>query len=104
MRPEAVDRAFVTAMPQQPADPERGPHEDEVLELVEIPFVGDELVDRREHRDETAGSSRVADVIVPRNPEPEQHCDRWRELHPQGRGFDRLTHLAAEGDDSAPVS
>ena len=37
--PEAVDRAFIAALPEQAAEPHGGPDEDEVVELVEIPFV-----------------------------------------------------------------
>ena len=47
VRPEAVDDAAVAALPEQPAEPEGRAHEDEVVELVEIPFVEQEAVEER---------------------------------------------------------
>src|ERR1044071_5819183 len=39
VRAEAVDRALVAALPEEAADPHGGTDEDEIVELVEIPFV-----------------------------------------------------------------
>src|SRR5499433_4254629 len=44
VRPEAVDQPAVTAAPQQAAEPDGGPHEQEIVQLVEVPLVEEELV------------------------------------------------------------
>jgi len=45
VRPEAVDNEAVAALPEQPPDPERRANEQEVVNLVEIPFVEQEAVE-----------------------------------------------------------
>ena len=44
---EAVDRALVALLPEQAAEPDRGADEQDVVDLVEIPFVEEEAVERR---------------------------------------------------------
>ncbi len=48
VRPEAIDDGAVAAFPEQAAEPEGRADEDEVVELVEIPFVEQEAVERGE--------------------------------------------------------
>src|SRR5262245_60896153 len=45
VRPEAVDQPAVAAAPQQAAEPDGGTHEEEVVELVEVPLVEQEAVE-----------------------------------------------------------
>src|SRR5436189_176164 len=63
--PEPVDDALVAALPEQPAEPERRPHEQEVVELVEVPLVEHEPVHRPDLLDGLRGDRRVADVGHP---------------------------------------
>src|SRR5690348_3636183 len=65
VRAEPVDRLLVTAVPEEAAEPQRRADEDAVVQLVEVPFVGDEAVDRREGPHEAVGRARTADVVVP---------------------------------------
>src|SRR3984893_7967027 len=44
---EAVDNGAVALLPELVADPFRRPHEDQVVQLVEIPFVEQELIEHR---------------------------------------------------------
>ena len=47
---EPVDDRAVAALPEQPADAERRPHEQEVVELVEVPLVEQEAVEQPDWR------------------------------------------------------
>src|SRR5262245_7280025 len=44
IRAEAVDQPAITALPQQAAQSDRGPHKNEVIKLVEVPLVEQESV------------------------------------------------------------
>src|SRR5215208_124588 len=44
VRTKAVDQPAVPALPEQPADPQCGPHKDDVVELVEVPLVEQKAV------------------------------------------------------------
>src|SRR5690606_4284345 len=48
---ETVDGAFIALLPEEAADPEGGLHEEDVIELVEIPFIVEKLVQQPELRD-----------------------------------------------------
>ena len=48
VRAEAVDRALIAALPEQPAEPDGRADEQDVVELVEVPFVEEEQVEQPE--------------------------------------------------------
>src|SRR5690242_15401505 len=45
VRPEAVDQPAVAAAPQQAGEPQHRPHDEEIVDLVEVPLVEQEAVD-----------------------------------------------------------
>src|SRR3546814_10558765 len=63
----------------------------DVVELVEIPFVVQELVEQLELRHEARRQRGVADIAVPREEKPDRHHRERRPLHPQ-RHFMRGVH------------
>ena len=64
VRPEAVDQPAVAALPEQAAEPQRRPHEDEVVDLVEVPLVEQEAVEHVVLAREPRRDVRPADVEV----------------------------------------
>src|SRR4051812_19449136 len=102
MRAEAVDRPLVTAVPEQPSEPQRGAHEQEIVQLVEIPFVRDEFVDCWELLDEARRRARLLDVVPPRDPQSDQHDDRRRQLNPGRSLLPRHREATAECNRPAP--
>src|ERR1700759_2949787 len=59
---EAIDNGAVALLPELIADPFGRPHEDQVIELVEVPFVEQELVQHRLLGREVFGDIGPADV------------------------------------------
>src|ERR1700759_1332829 len=55
VRPEAVDHIAVAELPEEAADGFRRPHEDQIVQLVEIPFVEQEFIQHRLLRGEILG-------------------------------------------------
>src|SRR5438270_5817618 len=98
MRAEAVDRPLDTAVPEQPAEPQRWAHEQEIEQLVEIPFVRHEPVDGGELLDEARRRSGLLDVVAPGDPQPDQHDDGRSQLDPGRSLLARDREAPAEGN------
>src|SRR3546814_10605327 len=74
----------------------------DVVELVEIPFVVQELVEQLELRHEARRQRGVADIAVPREEKPDRHHRERRPLHPQ-RHFMRGVHqMLVERETALP--
>ena len=98
-----VDRAHVAPLPQEVAEPARGPHEDQLVDLVEVPLVEqeaveDRLVSRQRHR-----QRRVHDV-EPVGDEPRSASRRRVQcLHPR-RALVRSLMMSLSGPkNTAPI-
>src|SRR5262245_41594511 len=65
VRPKAVDQPAVAVLPQHAAEPQRGPDDEEVVELVEVPLVEQELVERLLLAGELDRQLRPPDVELP---------------------------------------
>src|SRR3546814_2487938 len=76
---EAVDGPLIPALPEEAAGREGGLHEQDVKELVEIPFIEQEFIQQPELRDEASRQRRVADIAVPRDNKPDRHGDEARQ-------------------------
>src|SRR5262245_28207895 len=73
VRPETVDQPTVAVLPEYAAEPERRANEDQVIELVEVPLVEQELVERLMLARELERQLGLADVKVPRDEEAQRH-------------------------------
>ena len=110
VRPEAVDQPAVAALPQQAAEPQRRPHEDDVVELVEVPLVEQELVERLVLARELGRQLGLADVELPGDQEAERHhhgrqharSSRARGACPRGCGCPRRTSASSRKNSSTP--
>src|SRR3546814_16715669 len=78
---ETVDGAFIPALPEEAPDREGGLHEEDVVELVEIPFVEQELVKQLDLRHEELRQAGFAEIAIPREANPDRHPRAWRPLH-----------------------
>src|SRR5512133_3548175 len=81
--PDPVDQRPVPTLPQAPPESERRPHEDGVVELVEVPLVQQEPVDRLEALGQQAGQVGRRDVQNVRERDAGEAHDQRQELHPQ---------------------
>ena len=87
VRAEAVDDVAVALLPEEVADPLRRTDEDEVIQLVEVPFVEQELVEHLVLAGEFDRQIRPADVEQPRHQEAQHHHHRRQEARwPAGCG------------------
>ncbi len=66
----------VALLPEQPSEPQRRPDEDDVVELVDVPLVEQELVERLVLARELDRQLGLADVEVPGDQEAERHHHR----------------------------
>src|SRR5262249_6462368 len=76
VRSEAVDQPAVAAAPQQAAEPEGGPHEQEVVDLVEVPLVEQEAVQDLVIAGEPHGDIRLSDIEPVGDAQADEHHDR----------------------------
>src|SRR5262245_38909656 len=65
VRPEAVDQPAVAVLPQYATEPQRRAHDEEIVELVEVPLVEQELVERLLLAGELDRQLRPPDVELP---------------------------------------
>ena len=64
-------------------EPQRRPHEQKVVEPIEVPGVEQELVGAAEALGEAEGHERIGDVEIPGDAEAERHGDGGRQPHQQ---------------------
>src|SRR4051812_8863800 len=83
IRAQAVDHRAVAALPQEAADPERRAHKQEVIQLVEIPFVVEEEVKHPATGGEFARLFGVQDVIEISHSEAEYGDHQRPKLDPK---------------------
>ena len=76
VRPKTVDQPAIAALPQQAAEPLRGPDEDQVIQLVEVPFIEQEAVKPIVLPRQFDRNVGTADIEVPGDHEANQHHDR----------------------------
>ena len=79
--PEAVDQPAVAVLPQEAAEPHRRPDEDDVIELVEVPLVEQEFVERRLLAREFDRQLRPLDIEPPGDGETDHHHHRRQHRH-----------------------
>jgi hypothetical protein len=95
-------------MPSSPVFQKKRPSQREgrtksdVVDLVEEPFVVEELVEDAELADEAAGQARIADIGLERDQEADDHHGGGRELHPKRRVVDFLHQMRVEEKAAAP--
>ncbi len=92
-----VDQPVVKALPQRVAEPEGGPDEDDVVELVEVPFVEEEQIEPAIGRGEARGRGLVDHVHVPGDAKADEHRDG---RGPGDDGRHRVGCFVARGDDA----
>src|SRR5262249_16082694 len=72
---ETVDQPTVPVAPEHVAEPERWPHENEIVKLIEVPLVEQETVEPRLLARELDRERRIADIEFPRHREADGHHD-----------------------------
>src|SRR5258708_39567016 len=90
---EAVDDCAVAALPQGAADAQRRPHEQPVIELVEIPFVVEEEIDRPQRARQRARQFGAADIEEIGDRDAGEADDQRRQLDPKRQMLDLVEHV-----------
>ncbi len=101
VRAETVDDHAVADLPQRAAEPFGRAHEEEIVQLVEIPFVVEEQVEHAPLRRHLARQIRAQDVIVVGYEEAEDRHNEGCELDPE-REFAMLAMARERCDRAAP--
>src|SRR5690625_4334693 len=106
---DAIDRAAIAALPEELADRLGAPHEKHVVELVKIPFVQQEPVERLMTLGQLVRGLRPGDVEDIGRQQPAQHGEECRQLDQHGhvmrglqQGLPRLADQIVDG--GAPES
>src|SRR5215468_9986147 len=71
--PKTVDQPAIAAPPQQPAEPQGRPHDEEIIDLVEVPLVEQEAVEHHVLASEFDRDLGTADIEQPRHRKSDHH-------------------------------
>ncbi len=102
VRAEAIDDPFIADLPELAAQPERRPHENAVVDFVEIPFVEQEGVEQPELLDEGARDRGVLQISEPGEVQPDQHHHQRGVFHPIGHIVQRVDEVLIVENALAP--
>jgi len=94
VRAEAVDDEAVAALPEQAAEPDRRPHDEKVVDLVEVPLVEQEAVQQRLLAGEPHRDVGPADVELIGDQETQDHHHGRRQRDINRQVLHALEHLA----------
>src|SRR5262252_2266760 len=70
---KAIDQPAVAALPQEPADPQSRPYDEEVVDLVEVPLVEQKPVEHLMLPREFGRKFGAADIEYPRHRKSDRH-------------------------------
>src|SRR5262249_3241524 len=93
VRSQTVDRPAVAVFPQRAGQPQSRANNQEFVDLVEVPLVEQEFVERLLLASELDRQFRSAIVEFPGDDEADRHQSRWRHAGEVGNMFDILENM-----------